>query len=294
MVVGEKRFNRPFIGGLAMNPEQHPTRQGYDSDVTEAEWDIIGPLLTEAQATTKGRPVEHDLRAVLNAIFYVNKTGCQWRSLPKDFPPHSVVFYHYTKWRKDGTLEIIHDVLRQLARKRAGRNPQPSGAIIDSQSVKGTPESQIESGFDGGKLIKGRKRHIVVDTMGYLLVVVVHSAGINDGKAAPEVLGKLFQVADTIRKIWADSAYVGQALHDWVLARFQCVLEVVKKQQGVKGFHVLPRRWVVERTFAWFSRARRLSKDYERDPNSSKAQVYIASIRLLLRDLCDNQIAYAA
>ena len=179
-------------------------------------------------------------------------------------------------------------------REKKVRAAEASAAIIDSQSVKGTPESAIESGFDGGKLIKGRKRHIAVDTMGYLVVAVVHSAGIHDSKGAPEVIEKLFGAADTIRKIWADSAYVGRELHDWVLAQFQCVLEIVAKRRGAQGFHVLPRRWVVERSFAWFTRARRLSKDYERDPNSSEAQVYIASIRLLLRDLCDNQIPYAS
>jgi putative transposase len=276
-----------------MTADQQPAVQRYDSDVTDDEWALIGPIIQGMQKSRKGRPLEVDLREVLNAIFYLNKTGCPWRYLPTDFPHYKVVNYHYNKWRRDGTLKLVNSLLRELAREKAGRKPEPTAAIIDSQSVKGTPESADESGFDGGKLIKGRKRHIVVDTMGYLLVVLVHSAGINDGKAAPDVLRKLFEATDTIRKIWADCAYIGEELRDWVLEQFQCALTIVARQAGTRGFKVLPRRWVVERTFAWLVRSRRLSKDYERDPNSSAAQVYIASIRLLLRNLCDNQVPYS-
>ena len=178
-----------------------------------------------------------------------------------------------------------------FARKK-DRTPDPTGAIIDSQSVKGTPESSVESGFDGGKLVNGRKRHIIVDTMGCLLVVWVHAANIFDGKAARQVISHLFLLLQTVKIIWADGAYSGAELLEWVSSKFDCALEVVNKEKGAQGFHVLPRRWVVERTFAWLGRSRRLSKDYERKPTSSEAQVYLASGRLLLRQICNNQIPY--
>ena len=182
--------------------------------------------------------------------------------------------------------------LRHRLREKRGHNQDPTGAIIDSQSVKGTPESYIDSGFDGGKLVKGRKRHIVVDTMGCVIVVWVHAANIFDGKAARWIIEYLFSLLHTIKIIWADSAYSGAELFDWVFSQFNCVLEVVRKEKGIQGFHVLPRRWVVERTFAWLIRSRRLNKDYERKPSSSKAQVYLASCRLLLRQICNNQTPY--
>ncbi|TVQ95203.1 MAG: IS5 family transposase [Chromatiaceae bacterium] len=265
----------------------------YDSDVTDTEWYILGPLIESCQTRRRARPLETDLREILNAIFYLNKTGCPWRYRPKDFPDDRTVNDHYNKWRQDGTLAAVNDTLRELARTQDACNPAPTAAIIDSQSVKGTPESALDSGFDGGKLVKGRKRHIVVDTMGDVMTVRVHSAGINDGQAALAVLETWFQTNDNIRRIWADSADIGHALHAWVLERFQCVLHVIAKQAGTRGFKVLPRRWVVERSFTWLIRSRRLSKDDERLPNFSEAQVELASIRLLLRRLTDNQIAYA-
>lgn len=275
-----------------MISEKTPSAVRYPSDLVDEEWEILKSIFEELEPYTTGRPRETDLREILNAIFYLNKTGCPWRYLPKDFPSYKIVNYHYNKWTDNRTLEKVNTALRQHLREKKGRNPDPTGAIIDSQSVKGTPESYVESGFDGGKLVKGRKRHIVVDTMGCLLVVWVHAANIFDGKAARQVLTNLFLILHTVKLIWADSAYSGAELFDWVSARFECILEVVRKEKGLQGFHVLPRRWVVERTFAWLIRSRRLNKDYERKPTSSEAQVYLASGRLLLRQLCNNQTPY--
>ena len=269
---------------------QSPVR--YPSDLIDEEWEIIETIISDLDPYTTGRPRTIDLREIMNAIFYINKTGCPWRYLPKDFPSYKLVNYYYNKWTDNGMLEKINTALRHRLREKRGHNQDPTGAIIDSQSVKGTPESYIDSGFDGGKLVKGRKRHIVVDTMGCVIVVWVHAANIFDGKAARWIIEYLFSLLHTIKIIWADSAYSGAELFDWVFSQFNCVLEVVRKEKGIKGFHVLPRRWVVERTFAWLIRSRRLNKDYERKPSSSKAQVYLASCRLLLRQICNNQTPY--
>ena len=264
----------------------------YPSDLTNDEWEILRPILEMLEPYKTGRRRTADLREILNAIFYLNKTGCPWRYLPTDLPPYKLVNYYYNKWTDSRILEKVNTVLRQRLREKKGRNQDPTGAIIDSQSVKGTPESFLDSGFDGGKLVKGRKRHIVVDTIGCLLVVWVHAANMFDGKAARQVITNLFLLSHTVKMIWADCGYSGAELLNWVFLHFKCDLTVVKKKKGTQGFHILPRRWVVERTFAWLGRSRRLSKDYERKPTSSETQVYIASGRLLLRQICNNQTPY--
>lgn len=255
----------------------------YTSDMTDEQWAVIEPLLPLNQEGP-GRPLELDMRQVVNAIFYIARTGCQWENLPADYPNYNSVYYHYRKWCLDGTWRNINTALRRQERVRQGRKPEPTAGVIDSQSVK-TTEAGGERGYDAGKKVNGRKRHIVVDTLGNLLEVVVHAAGIQDYHGAKELLLKLVQTVDTLKKLWADSIYKGCGLVDWVQQTLRIVLDIVEREPGQKGFVVLPRRWVVERTFAWLGRYRRLSKDYERCTKSSEGFVYIASLHTMMRRL---------
>ena len=259
------------------------TRQTYDSDVTDEQWGILEPLLDQKHVAGWGRPRTVDLREIINAIFYNNKTGCQWRSLPHDFPAWPVVYYYFRKWRNTGTWDTANRALQQQCRLLAGRNGEPSAAMIDSQSIKGTPESGAQdSGDDGGKKVKGRQRHSVVDVMGYVLGAKVHAADQADTTLAPAVVTHLFTRCVTLRILFADGGYKPPFIR-WMKETFGVVVEVVKKIGT--GFQVIRKRWVVERTFAWITRHRRMSRDDERTTESSTAMLDVSMIRIMLKQL---------
>ncbi len=259
-------------------------KQLYATDVTDEQWAFVAPLIPPAKHG--GAPRTVDLRLVFNTILYVNKTGCQWAMIPTDLAKRSTTFDYFSAWKKDGTWQQLMDALRRQVRTAAGREPEPQKAAIDTQTVKGS-EAGGPRGYDGGKKINGRKRHLVVDTLGLLLVVLVTAAHIDDGTGAPEVLKRL-SAAHTSRldEIRGDGKYNNRTLDRYVQdAEAKYTINVVDRPKGVHGLVHLPYRWVVERTNAWVGKYRRNSKDYERTTSSAEAMIQVSSIHLMLNRL---------
>jgi putative transposase len=268
---------------------QAQARKAYPTDLTDEQWAILEPLVPPGKHG--GRPREVNMREVINTILYINRAGCQWDMLPHDLLPKSTVYDYFAHWRDDGTWQRMMDALRAQVRVAAEREATPSAVSVDSQTVK-TTEVGGERGYDGGKKINGRKRHVFVDTMGLLLAVLVTSAAIDDGIAAPQLTQRLSaEDHPRLEKIWADRKYHNYAYRRWLAEnRPGWELEIKTREPGTRGFALLPGRWVAERTIAWLGRCRRHSKDYERRTDSSESMIRVSAIHLMLRRLApDNK-----
>ena len=266
--------------------QKHPSR--YPTDLTDEEWNQIKPLVPAPKSGKgkRGRPIQLERRALLDAIFYVVRSGCPWRLLPRDFGPWQTVYGYFRTWSQDWSWAFIHDVLRDCVRKTEGRAVAPTAAIVDSQSVK-TPDQAGERGFDAGKKISGRKRHVAVDCLGLILFMTITPASMQDRDAARPLITALVRLYGRLQIIWADGGYLG-ALVNWVkqLRPFgKLRLEIVRRCDQVRGFKILPKRWIVERTFGWFFKSRRLCRDYEVRLDHSEAMVRLCMIRLMVRRL---------
>jgi transposase len=251
--------------------------RGYPSDLTDAQWQLIAPYLPADRPGRRGRPRIWPARRIVEAIFYLDRTGCAWRYLPGDFPPWKTVYGYFAAWRDDGTLTRLHDALRAQVRTAAGRNAEPTAAVIDSQSIRAADTvPRASRGWDNAKKVNGRKRHIAVDTSGLLLAVVITAANVQDRQGAQPLLWNLHRSCRKVRLIWADAGYATSKLTAWAAAMKITLQVVAKRDRHV--FEILPRRWVVERTFAWISKHRRTVRDYEYLPASHEAMITWAMI----------------
>jgi len=250
----------------------------YPTNLTENQWQFIKKIVEN------NRKRKHSVRSIFDSILYLIKTGCQWRMLPTNFAPWNTVYFYYRKWKNEGVFEELLEYVRNEVRKQAGRDESPSAACIDSRSVKTTRSGGICRGIDGGKKVKGRKQHIITDTMGLLLVVVVHAANIHDSQSAYNVISNLRWRFSRLKKIFADGGYRGELIEK-VNKSFGWIIDIVLRSDSSKSFEILPKRWVIERTFAWFESYRRLSKDYEFNTDTSETMIQIAMTKLMLNRL---------
>ena len=289
LITGQGASPEPAAGRHL--PTQRPRR--YPSDSSDTEWEIIAAYIPVGgtDPVKGGSPVTYPRRDIVDAIRYIDHTSCQWRSLPADFPPWSTVYGYFRTWNRDGTLNLLHNGLREQVRTFEGRDRYPTAAIVDSQSLRGAETVGAASrGYDAGKKVNGRKRHIVTDTCGWLLVVLVTAASVQDRDAARWLLWALRACFPTISLVWADGGYAG-GLVAWAKTSLNLAVQIVRKLAGQVGFQVLPRRWVVERTFSWINRCRRTVRDYERLPAHHAAWVQWSMVIIMTRRLARHRRA---
>jgi transposase len=264
-----------------------PKAKRYESDLTDEQWARLEPFLPER--SIRGRPPKWSIRQILNAIFYMLRAGCQWRYLPKDFPPFTTVQHYFYTWRDNGFILQLNHLLVMDAREAMGREASPTAGIIDSQSTK-TIEHAEHIGYDSGKKVKGRKRHMITDTNGFIMGAVVHPANIQDRDGACLVLESTRYLYPWMRYVFADGAYAGPKLKSKLKKLGKWIFKIIKRSDRIKGFELLPRRWVVERTFSWLLRNRRLAKDVERSIESARIWIFLASVQITLKKITTYRI----